>query len=46
MTAPLPTEVLEREHRFIEKVVAACLATAEEIDAGGAIDADFLRRIT
>jgi hemerythrin-like domain-containing protein len=46
MTPPLPTEVLEREHRFIEKVVAACLATAEEIDAGGAIDADFLRRIT
>jgi len=41
----LPTEVLEREHRFIEKVVQACQVAAEEIANGGAIDADRLGRI-
>ncbi|MBN1440462.1 MAG: hemerythrin domain-containing protein [Anaerolineales bacterium] len=45
MGASLPTQVLEREHRFIEKVVQACLALSEEIRAGRAIDADLLRRI-
>jgi hemerythrin-like domain-containing protein len=45
MDTLLPTEVLEREHRFIEKVVKACLVTAEEIDVGKAVDADLLRRI-
>jgi len=45
MTALLPTEILEREHRFIEKVVAACAGAADEIGAGGAVDAAPLKRI-
>ncbi len=45
MGTMLPTEVLEREHRFIEKVVHACLAAAEEIADGRPVDADLLRQI-
>ena len=45
MAVRSPTEVLEREHRFIEKIVMACQLTAEAIGEGGAIDADRLRRI-
>ncbi len=45
MAAPLPTEVLEREHRFIEKVVQACQAAAEQIENGDAVDVDRLQRI-
>jgi hemerythrin-like domain-containing protein len=44
MSGLLPTEELEREHRFIEKVVKACFVTIEEIDAGGTPDAEFLRQ--
>jgi hemerythrin-like domain-containing protein len=40
-----PTEALEREHRFIEKVVKACFVTVEEIGGGGLIDPDLLRQI-
>jgi hemerythrin-like domain-containing protein len=45
MAARSPTEVLEREHRFIEKIVTECRMTAEAIGEGGAIDVDRLRRI-
>jgi hemerythrin-like domain-containing protein len=45
MSANHPTEALEREHRFIEKVVKACYVTVEEIRGGAAIDPDLLRQI-
>jgi hemerythrin-like domain-containing protein len=45
LTGQPPTEELECEHRFIEKVVKACFVTVEEIGGGGSIDADLLRRI-
>lgn len=45
MPALLPTENLEREHRYIEKVVKACLAVSEGLDSGQTVDADLLRRI-
>jgi hemerythrin-like domain-containing protein len=41
----LPTDVLEREHRFIEKIVQACQTASEEITDGKPVDADLLRRI-
>jgi hemerythrin-like domain-containing protein len=41
----LPTEELEREHRFIEKVIKACYVTAEEIGGGGPIDPGLLQQI-
>jgi hemerythrin-like domain-containing protein len=45
MAAQHPTEALEREHRFIEKVVKACSVAVEEIGGGGSIDPDLLRQI-
>jgi hemerythrin-like domain-containing protein len=40
-----PTEALEREHRFIEKVVKACYVTVEEIGGGAPADPELLRKI-
>ncbi len=40
-----PTEALEREHRFIEKVVKACYVTVEEISGGGPVDPELLGKI-
>jgi hemerythrin-like domain-containing protein len=45
MSALSPMEILEREHRHIEKVVKACFVTLEEIGNGGTIDAGLLRQI-
>ena len=45
MSAHNPTADLEREHRFIEKVVKACSVMAAEIQNGGALDAALFRRI-
>jgi hemerythrin-like domain-containing protein len=45
MGANNPTEALEREHRFIEKVVKACSVTVEELGPGGEVDPDLLGRI-
>jgi hemerythrin-like domain-containing protein len=45
MSVRQPTEDLEREHRFIEKVVKACFVTVEEIGGGGPVDSDLLRQI-
>jgi hemerythrin-like domain-containing protein len=45
LNGQLPTEELEREHRFIEKIVKACYVTVEEIGGGGPIDPDLLQQI-
>jgi hemerythrin-like domain-containing protein len=45
MDSDHPIESLEREHRFIEKIVKACFVTVEEISAGAPVDPDLLRRI-
>ncbi len=45
MAIGLPTENLEWEHRYIEKVVKACRTLSEKLEADGTADAELLRRI-
>jgi hemerythrin-like domain-containing protein len=45
MTEKTPTDILEEEHRFIEKVVGAMPALIEVLEAGQAIEADLLRDV-
>ena len=46
MTHPSPTEMLEEEHRVIQKVVGAMAAVAEALEDDGDVEADTLREIT
>jgi hemerythrin-like domain-containing protein len=42
MSNPKPTEVLEREHHYIQQVVASLLLFAEELEKGEAVPAETL----
>ena len=42
MSDPKPTEVLEREHHYIQQVVASLLLLAEELEKGEAVPAETL----
>ncbi len=43
MTDKTPTEILEKEHRIIEKVVGAMAAIAETLEQEGHVEIDTLR---
>ena len=40
-----PTEILEEEHHFIQKVVAAMRAVSEKLETGQEVEAETLRNI-
>ena len=42
MNNPKPTEVLEREHRYIQQVVASLLLLAEDLERGEAVPGETL----
>jgi hemerythrin-like domain-containing protein len=42
MSNPKPTEVLEREHHYIQQVVASLMLLAEELEKGEAVPAETL----
>ncbi len=42
MSHPKPTEVLEREHHYIQQVVASLLLLAEELEKGESVPAETL----
>ena len=42
MSSPKPTEALEREHHYIQQVVASLLLFAEELEKGEAVPAETL----
>ena len=45
MTGKTPTDILEQEHRFIEKVVGAMPALIKVLEAGQEIEADLLQDV-
>lgn len=46
MTERTPTEMLEAEHRVIQKVVGAMAVVAEALEDDGEVEPDTLRDIT
>ena len=42
MSNPKPTEVLEREHRYIQQVIASLLLLAEDLEKGETVPAETL----
>ena len=42
MSSPTPTEALEREHHYIQQVVASLLLFAEDLEKGEAVPAETL----
>jgi hemerythrin-like domain-containing protein len=45
MTEKVPTDILEEEHRFIQKVVGALPTLIESLEMGRAVEAETLRGI-
>jgi hemerythrin-like domain-containing protein len=45
MSAPTPVEMLEAEHRVIQKVVAAMAVLAERLDGGEDLDVRLLENV-
>ena len=43
--ADSPTDILEAEHRVIEKVVAVAAVLAETLETGGAVESETLRQM-
>ena len=44
-SAKMPTEILEEEHHFIQKVVGAMAVIAERLEQGETVDAEKLQRV-